>query len=185
VSADARGQLNAAPFSFFNVFCDDPPIVCLGVMGRNGSLKDTAANIRATREFVVNLVPEQLAAQMNETAAEFPHEVDELALAGLTTAASLRVAVPRIAECPVALECTATDFLEQGGGRVIVIARVLAVSVHDAMVLDAERCYIDTPKLQLIGRMHGSGEYARTSDLFNMPRPSTPADAPMRGTVPL
>ena len=157
VSADAEGRLNAAPFSFFNVFCDDPPLVCLGIMGRDGGPKDTAANIRARREFVVNLVPERLASTMNETSADFAHDVDELREAGLTTVPGARVSIPRIAQCPAALECVPTDFLEQGRGRVIIVARVLAVHVDDDLVLDARRCYIDTPGLDLVARMHGAG----------------------------
>jgi flavin reductase (DIM6/NTAB) family NADH-FMN oxidoreductase RutF len=70
----------------------------------------------------------------------------------------------------VALECTLLQIVELGPARVLVLGRVLAMHVQDEAVLDAGRCYIDTPKLHLIGRMHGAGWYARTSDLFEMPR---------------
>ncbi len=83
VSADAQGRLNAAPFSFFNCFGGHPPVVCVGVGTRSGSPKDTLANIQARREFVVNLVPEALAAAMNDTATDFPQGHDELQITGL------------------------------------------------------------------------------------------------------
>lgn len=170
VSQDAQGRLNAAPFSFFNLFSDDPPVVCLGIMGRAGAPKDTAANIRATGEFVVNLVSEPLAPKMNITAIEFGHDVNELQEAGLTTAPSATIAVPRIAESPVALECRRREMIELGNGRVLVVGTVTTVHIDDAAVLDAERCYVDTPALKLVARMHGRGEYARTGDLFTMER---------------
>jgi flavin reductase (DIM6/NTAB) family NADH-FMN oxidoreductase RutF len=171
VSLSADGALNAAPFSFFNLFSDDPPIVCIGIMGRNGAMKDSSANIKARGEFVVNLVPQRLAHRMNETSAEFDHGVNEIEQAGLTTAPGVLVSVPRIAESPAALECIPIHFLELGGGRVIVAARVLSVYIDDSAILDASRCYVDTPALDLIGRMHGRGEYALTRELFTMLRP--------------
>jgi len=110
VSQDLEGRLNAAPFSFFNALVGDPPVVGIGVGGRRpedapGTWKDTGANIRATGQFVVNLVPFAAAAAMNVTAIEFPHDIDELAQAGLSTLPSAKVKPPRIAESPVALEC--------------------------------------------------------------------------------
>lgn len=171
VSASVDGQLNAAPFSFFNLFSDDPPVVCLGIMGRNGALKDTSANIRAREEFVINMVPQRLVPPMNETAAEYDYGVNELDQAGLTTVPGTLIGVPRIAESPVALECVPFHFLELGGGRVVIAAKVLSVFVVDEAVLDADRCYIDTPKLDLVGRMHGSGGFTTTRDRFHLERP--------------
>jgi flavin reductase (DIM6/NTAB) family NADH-FMN oxidoreductase RutF len=179
VSLSADGALNAAPFSFFNLFSDDPPVVCIGIMGHKGGMKDSSANIRARGEFVVNLVPQRLAHRMNETSAEFDHGINEIAQAGLTTAPGVLVSVPRIAESPVALECVPIHFLELGGGRVIVAARVLSVYIDDSAVLDASRCHVDTPSLDLIGRMAGRGEYALTRELFTMLRPAgKPVAAP-------
>src|SRR3712207_1698097 len=106
VSQDAAGLVNAAPYSFFNAFSDDPVVVGIGCGPRPaGALKDTLANIKATGQFVVCLVSEELARRMNITATDFESGVDELAEAGLTPAPSARVAPPRIAESPVALEC--------------------------------------------------------------------------------
>ena len=175
VSQDAGGHLNAAPYSFFNALAGDPPIIGIGIGGRRpedapGSWKDSGANIRGTGEFVVNLVPFALTEQMNITAIEFPHDIDELAQAGLTTLPSTKIRPPRIAESPVALECERFSIVEVAVDRAIVLGRIVAMHVRDDAVLDAARCHIDTPKLDLIGRMHGGGWYARTTDLFEVPR---------------
>jgi flavin reductase (DIM6/NTAB) family NADH-FMN oxidoreductase RutF len=171
VSQDRRGVLNAAPFSFFNVFANDPALVVIGIGGRApGDAKDTGANIRETGEFVVNMVGEQNAEQMNVTAIDFPPDVNELAEAGLTTIPSLRVAPPRIAESPVAFECARHMTIEVASDRALVVGKVLAMHVRDDCVLNPQRCHIDTPKLALIGRMHGAGGYTRTSDMFELKR---------------
>ena len=171
VTQDPAGTLNAAPYSFFNAMSGDPPLVVFGIGGREpGDAKDTGNNIRRTGQFVVNLVDEAAADAMNVTAIDFPHGVDEIAEAGLHVLPSVRVAPPRIAESPVALECERMMAVEVGSGRTLVVGRVLAMHVRDDTVLDRERCYIDTPSLRLIGRMHGAGWYARTSDLFEVRR---------------
>jgi flavin reductase (DIM6/NTAB) family NADH-FMN oxidoreductase RutF len=104
---DASGLVNAAPFSFFNVFGSDPATVGVGIGSRSpGQPKDTRANIRTNEQFVVNLVPFSLAQQMRITSIAFPKGVDEPKEAGLTLTASERVAVPRISDAPVSMECT-------------------------------------------------------------------------------
>jgi flavin reductase (DIM6/NTAB) family NADH-FMN oxidoreductase RutF len=171
VSLDAAGKLNAAPFSFFNAFSQDPPVVCIGIGGRHpGDVKDTGNNIRVTGEFVVNLVSFANAEQMNITAIEFGPEVDELAEAGLTPIPSIRVKPPRIAESPVSMECERLMTIELGNERALVLGKILLMHIRDDAVIDAANCYIDTPKLDLIGRMHGRGFYTRTRDQFEMPR---------------
>lgn len=171
VSQDAQGTLNAAPYSFFNAFASDPPVIGIGVGRRpSGAAKDTRANIEATRQFVVNLVDEDSATAMNVTAIDFPPDVNELAQAGLTTTPSTRVAPPRIAESPVAFECELVQVVDLGPHSGLVLGRIVAIHVRDSAVIDAARGYIDTPSLKLLGRMHGAGWYARTSDLFEMPR---------------
>jgi flavin reductase (DIM6/NTAB) family NADH-FMN oxidoreductase RutF len=166
-----EGVLNAAPYSFFNAVSGHPPVVCFGIGGRKpGDAKDTGNNIRRTGQFVVNLVSQATAEAMNVTAIDFGPEVDELAEAGLTTLPSTRVAPPRIAESPVSMECERLVLVDVGTERTVVLGRVLAMHVRDDCVMDAARCYIDTPKLDLIGRMHGRGWYARTTDRFDLPR---------------
>ena len=170
VSQDVNGVLNAGAFSFFNAFSGDPPVVAIGVASHKpGRPKDTRVNIRETGQFVVNLVSEANAEQMNITAIEFEYGVDELEQAGLTPLPSVRVKPPRIAESPVAMECELMQIIDLGETG-LVLGRVLAMHVRDEFVLDAANLYIDTPKLRLVGRMHGRGWYARTSDLFEMPR---------------
>ena len=171
VTQDANGLVNAAPFSFFNAISGDPPLVIIGIGGRKpGDAKDTGNNIRETGQFVVNMVSDANAQAMNVTAIDFPAGVDEIKEAGLTTVASVKIKPPRIAESPVAFECERFMNIDVGTDRTLIIGRVLAVHVRDDAVLNAERCYIDNEKLDLIGRLHGAGWYSRTRDRFDMPR---------------
>ena len=168
---DVDGRLNAAPFSFFNAVSGNPPVVAIGIGGRApGDAKDTGNNIRRTGEFVVNLVSYALAKHMNITAIDFGPEVNELVEAGLTTAPSVHVKPPRIAESPVSFECKRLVTVDVGNDRSVILGTVLAMHVQDDCVLNAERRHIDTPKLDLVGRMHGGGWYARTTDRFELPR---------------
>ena len=170
VSQDLAGQVNAAPYSFFNAFGDDPAVIAIGCGPRApGVPKDTLANIRATGQFVVCMVPEAQMHAMVVTATDFPEGTDEMEIAGLTKVASTRVAPPRIGESPVAMECETFQLVE-AGRHTIVIGRVLAMYVRDDAVMNVEKSYIDTPKLELVGRMHGSGWYARTTDRVEVPR---------------
>ena len=170
-SLDLEGRLNAAPYSFFNVMGGEPPILVIGIGGRApGDAKDTGNNIRRTGQFVVNLVSAATAEAMVVTAIEFAPDVDELAEAGLTPAPSSHVKPPRIAESPVSFECERFAMMDFAPDRSLVIGRVLAAHIRDDCVLDAARCYVDTPKLDLVGRMHGGGWYARTTDRFELPR---------------
>ena len=170
-SLNAAGRLNAAPFSFFNVFSGDPPVVGIGIGSHEpGRAKDTRRNIRETKEFVVNLVSEDMAEAMNITAIEFEPEVNEIAEAELETIPSVHVKPPRIAASPVSMECALLQIVELGPDNALVLGRVLAMHVRDDLVLDPAKHYVDTPGLKLIGRMHGAGWYARTSDLFKMDR---------------
>jgi flavin reductase (DIM6/NTAB) family NADH-FMN oxidoreductase RutF len=170
------GQVNAAPFSFFNAMGGDPPTVVLGLMRRiDASPKDTAANILATGEFVVNLVGEPDSAQMNITCIDAPPGVDETELAKLQLVPSTRVAPPRIGTAPVSFECKLLQAVYPSGkeeGEMIVVGQALVAHIDDRFILDRERLHFDTPAMQLIGRMHGAGWYARTSDLFQLERPS-------------
>ncbi|MCW8087104.1 flavin reductase family protein [Sabulicella glaciei] len=169
----ADGRTNAAPFSFFNLLCSEPPLLGLGITPRAGEAKDTGNNIRRSGEFVVNLVSHALAERMNATSAEVGPEVDELAANGLGALPSHHVAPPRIGGCPAALECRLHTLLRPGGEALIVIGEVLALHLEDHAVLDAARCHVDTPSMDLVARMHGRGWYARSTDLFEIGRPIT------------
>jgi len=164
------GQGNIAPFSFFNAVCDDPPAVAVGVnCNVPGRTKDTAQNIRDTGEFIVNLVDEALASKMNQCGASFPPEIDEFDAVGLTPQAGKRVRVPRIAEAPISFECVRMLNIELSVGRNVVIGEVVYLHVRDDLI-DANSLHVHAEQAGLIARMHGGGWYARTTDLFNMPR---------------
>jgi flavin reductase (DIM6/NTAB) family NADH-FMN oxidoreductase RutF len=166
-SMDEEGKLNAAPFSAYNYLCTDPPIVGIGVTNRSNEIyqpKDTARNIRRTGEFVVNIVTEDIARQMNICATEFPAEMNELELAGLTTAPSDKVKVPRIAEAHAAMECVEFTTMEIGRSRII-LGRVVAIYVEDRFI-DPAGPYVKADELHAIGRMNGLGNYVRTRDAF-------------------
>ena len=166
-SMDENGLLNAAPYSSYNYLCTDPPIIGMGVMdrpGKPGTPKDTGWNIRRTGEWVVNVVTEDLLEKMNVCATDFPAGVNELEMAGLTTAPSAVVKVPRIAEAHAALECTEFTTMEIGNSR-IVLGRVVAMYVEDQFV-DIAGPYIRSEELHAIGRMNGGGHYVKTRDAF-------------------
>jgi flavin reductase (DIM6/NTAB) family NADH-FMN oxidoreductase RutF len=171
-SRDKDGTINAAPFSAYNYLCTDPPIVGLGVMDRPGSdfvPKDTARNIRRTGQFVINVVTEDLMQQMNICATDFPAEVSEIDMAGLTTVPSKHIDVPRIAQAHAALECIEFTTMEIGRSRII-LGRIVAMYIEDRFV-DAAGPYVLAEELHAIGRMNGLGSYVRTRDAFlNMPR---------------
>jgi flavin reductase (DIM6/NTAB) family NADH-FMN oxidoreductase RutF len=175
VSRDAEGGVNAAPFSFFNILSSDPPLVAIGFSAapdREG--KDTLANIRARGEFVVNLVPEELAEAMNVTATNVPRGMDETELAGLEVVPCAAVDVPRIAGSPVALECKLWQVIEPGGSSTIVLAKIVYAHVRAAAFEDLARLHVEPAQMRLIGRMHGGGGYCTTRDVFTIERKSWP-----------
>jgi len=165
------GSVNAAPFSFFNVFGANPPVVGFAPGDRDsGEPKDTARNIRRTHEFVVNLVDESVAQAMNQTAATLPYGTSEITHAGLTLAASTSIKPPRIAEAPASLECREWGTLQIGGNR-LVVGLVTRVHLRDEL-LDAETLRIHTERYFPIGRMASPHWYCHTRDRFEMIRPA-------------
>ena len=177
VSKDADGVLNAAPFSFFNILSSDPPLVAIGISGASDRThKDTLANLRARHEFVVNLVPEELAEAMNITATNAPSGVDETELAGLELAPGEVIDVPRIVGSPVAMECRVFQEIQTGGTGTIVLGQIVRLHVRSAVFTDRERLYVDPARMHLIGRMHGAGGYCTTRDTFTIERKSWPLD---------
>lgn len=170
VTLGRNGHVNAAPFSFFNAFATDPPVVGVGIGSNDdGRPKDTRRNIRESGQFVIHLVSEEMAEAMNITAIGFEPGVSELAEAKLATRPSVHVKPPRIGGAPVAMECELMQMVELGGETELVLGRVLAMHVREDLVLDAGNHYIDTHKLNLIGRMH-AGWYTRTANLFRLDR---------------
>ena len=177
VSKNSAGAVNAAPFSFFNILSADPPLVAISFSAApDRDLKDTLANIRERGEFVVNMVPEELAEQMNTTATNAPRGIDETDLAGLELAPCALVDLPRIAGSPVALECKLFETITPGGASTICLGRVVYVHVRTAAFADLARLHIDPAQMRLIGRMHGGGGYCTTRDVFHIERRSWPLE---------
>ena len=167
---NAAGELNAAPFSFFNVLGANPPIVGFGRGDReDGEPKDTARNVRLTHEFVVNLVDESVAEAMNQTAASLPYGENELTLAGLKTRPSSTIRPPRIAESPASLECVEWGTLQIGDNR-LVIGLVKRIHARDELI-DMETLRIRSEHFHAIGRMASPNWYCHATNRFELVRP--------------
>lgn len=177
---DSAGFPNLAPFSFFNAVCANPPTVLFCPMIRSTDLspKDTLKNVRATGEFVVNIVTEALAEVMVQTSAELPAEVDEFEFAGLEKAPSVVVRPPRVAGSPIHFECRLTEIItisDEPGGGSVVLGEVVHVHVSPEVLLGSDK--IDPAKLLPIGRM-GGPTYCRTHDRFDILRPASQIKQP-------
>ncbi|WP_202913097.1 flavin reductase family protein [Acuticoccus sediminis] len=171
VTLSAAGHHNAAPYSFFNVLSEDPAIVALGLqVNAAGEHKDTATNIARDGEFVVNLVDDALAEQMNICAVDLPPEESEIEAANLSIAPSSMVRPGRIAESPIALECREVQTLKFSPRRNIVMGEVVCVHVREGMV-DPETFNIDIERYKPLGRLFAS-LYSTQSQRFSMPRMS-------------
>ncbi|NMM42870.1 flavin reductase family protein [Rhodospirillaceae bacterium KN72] len=166
------GVANAAPYSFFNVMGSDPATVVIGIQkDAKRGFKDSAHNILTTGEFVVNLVNEAVAEKMNISCIDAPRDVSEFDIAGLTQRPSQLVKPPQIAESPVSFECVNLTSLVTGPRQTLVVGRVVGIRIEDEYILDADKAYVDTPALHMIGRTYGSGWYTKTADQFQMGRP--------------
>jgi flavin reductase (DIM6/NTAB) family NADH-FMN oxidoreductase RutF len=126
----------------------------------DGRLKDTADNILATKEFVINLVSEFVAEAMNITCIDAPLGTNELELAKLKTAPSIKVKPPRVSASPVAFECRFLTSLSFGPNQAIIVGQIVHAYVEDRFVSNPARGLVDTPELKLIGGMHGAKWYA-------------------------
>jgi flavin reductase (DIM6/NTAB) family NADH-FMN oxidoreductase RutF len=163
-----NGVVNAAPFSCFTFVATEPPMVCFSVEPRGGEKKDTLRNVEHTRDFVVNLVSEELAPAMNATAQDLAPDRSELDEVGLHAAPSQRVRAPRIAESPVNLECRVTQILELGRSRhSLVVGEVLVVHVRDDLYRDGT---VDIQKLRPMGRLAGN-QYGKLGEILELERP--------------
>ena len=170
-SASPDGVVNLAPFSFFNAVAYDPPTIVLGISRSAGwKDKDTLANIEATREFVVNVVVNDIAPAMNATAAEYPAHVDEFAVSGLTPIPSDQVGPPRVAESPVNLECRLNQVIQLGkaSAHALVIGEIILLHINDD-IINGHR--IDHHKLNPVGRLAGN-MYCHTDNAYELTRPA-------------
>jgi flavin reductase (DIM6/NTAB) family NADH-FMN oxidoreductase RutF len=163
------GVVNAAPFSFFNMFSDEPPIVILGVNLRNdGTTKDTTRNIQASGDYVIHIVSEEFGAAMNVCATEFPEDVSEIDIAGFTLKPSRRVAPPTIVEAQVALECQLHSMIPFSDRRAIIVGEVVQIKTRPGFV-DPEKLYVDVKKYNPIGRLFGN-LYTKLGEVYAMKR---------------
>ena len=168
------GSANLAPFSFFTGISSDPP-TCLICVARKKKQpdgtrppKDTWRNIERTGEFVIHVVSDALGQKMNLTGRDFPYGTDEIAEVGLSKVACDKVAPPRIAEAPVAMECRLDRIIEIGrGGTAVIIGEIVLWHVRDELVVEGR---LDLGRLDAIGRM-GGPTYTRTRDRFDLTRP--------------
>ena len=169
----ALGGFNLAPYSFFNAFAYTPPIIGFASTGA----KDTLRNVQDTGEFIWNLATRELASQMNQTSATVAPEVSEFDLAGLTPIAATRVAAPRVAESPVAMECKVTQILQLTDtlgapmANWMVFGEVVAVHIARHLLVDG---IYDTAAAHPILRAGGPDGYAEISPavMFRMRRPA-------------
>ena len=160
------GTVNLAPFSYFNAISSTPPLVGISIVDRPGDAKDTLLNVRATGEFVVNLVCEPMLAAMAKTAGDWPRGTSEFEIAGFTPAPSERVAPPYVLESPLQLECRLHREIPLGNAFLVVGEIVLARASDD--VLTEGR--IDPMKLSPVGRLGGEF-YSLMREVVKQPRP--------------
>lgn len=166
----AGGVANAAPFSMFNMIGEDPPILMISINRlHDGRLKDTAANILASGEFVVHISDESMADKMHRCGESLPSDVSELTRFGLTPVASHRVKPPRIREAPVAFECVLHEKLETPS-RYVFIGRIEWLAARDGLI-DTQAWRVNLRDYHPVGRF-GASFYTRTNERFSM------ADAP-------
>jgi flavin reductase (DIM6/NTAB) family NADH-FMN oxidoreductase RutF len=171
-SQSKAGDLNLAPFSFFNGVCYVPPTISVSIARFAGDKsKDSLVNIEESGEFVVNLVNKEIAEAMNKTAAEYPTEVNEFEVAGLTPAASELIKPPRVLESPVSLECQLKQVVPINEGTTrecgLVIAEVVYCHIKDELF---DGRHVDMEGLQAIGRL-GGHSYCDVNNLFEMKLP--------------
>mgnify|MGYP000686661887 FL=1 len=172
---DAKGNVNLSPFSFFNVFSSNPPILIFSPARRvrDNTTKHTLQNAAETKEVVINIVDYSIVEQMSESSKEYDKGVNEFTEAGLTEVPSLKVKPPRVLESPVSFECTVENIVslgEHGGAGQLVIAKV--VHIHVKSELLNENGQIDSEKLDLVARLGGDWYTRVTKDsMFKLAKP--------------
>jgi flavin reductase (DIM6/NTAB) family NADH-FMN oxidoreductase RutF len=166
-----NGIYNLAPYSCVSPVSNQPPLVGISIgTFRDGRKKDTLINIQSSKEFVINIVTEDLGDAMNKTSTDWPIDVDEFKEVGLTAVKADLVKAPMVAESPINMECRLRQIVDAGDATRptdFVIGQVLCVHINDEFFIDSE---IQVQKLKVIGRMGGEF-YCRTRDIFEMKRP--------------
>lgn len=173
---DKKGNVNLSPFSFFNVFSANPPILIFSPArrGRDNTTKHTYENVLEVKEVVINIVNYAMVQQMSLSSTEYPKGVNEFIKAGLTPIASEKVKPPRVAESPVQFECVVNDVVQlgnEGGAGNLVICEVVKLHIDEA-VLD-ENQVIDQHKIDTVSRMGGNWYSRANMGMFEVPKPLT------------
>jgi flavin reductase (DIM6/NTAB) family NADH-FMN oxidoreductase RutF len=173
---DAAGRPNLAPFSFFNVFSSNPPILIFSPArrGRDNTTKHTLENARATGECVINVVNHSIVEQMSLTSTEYAEGISEFTKAGLTPIASEIVKPFRVAESPVQMECKVKDIIElgqSGGAGNLIICEVVLMHINEEILDEDGR--IAPEKIDLVARMGGHWYSRASAGLFQLPQPTT------------
>ena len=173
-TVDAEGKVNLSPYSFFNVFSSNPPVMVFSPTrsGRDNSLKHTHQNVVEVPEVVINVVNHAMAEQMSLSSTAYDKDVNEFVKAGFTEVPSVKVKPPRVGEAPVSFECRVLEVVELGqipGAGNLIIAQVDMIHINDDYLTDN---VLDTEKLDLVGRMGGNW-YIRAikESLFEIPKP--------------
>ncbi len=173
-SIDREGRVNLAPFSYFNAFSSDPPIVGFAPNAHpSGGSKDTLRNVQAVPEFTASIVSADLALPMNETSRQLPYGENELVAAGLTAVASKNVRTPRVGEARAALECRVFEIVSlpagtDGRGSHLVLGEVVGVYIDDSLIGNNGR--IDSIALGQVARL-GYHDYTNVTSIYEMRRP--------------
>ena len=172
---DRKGNVNLSPFSYFNVFSSNPPILIFSPSRRvrDNTTKHTLENAKETREVVINIVNHSIVEQMSKSSREYDKGVNEFIEAGLTQVESLKVKPPRVLESPISFECTVDNIVslgESGGAGQLIIVKVVQIHINK-YYLDSQG-NIDSEKLDLVARMGGDW-YTRVNkeSMFKIPKP--------------
>ncbi|WP_420334338.1 flavin reductase family protein [Roseibium sp.] len=173
-----EGIVNAAPFSFFNVFSEDPALAVLGLESRRdtGAIKDTTRNIIDSGELVINLVDRQMVSEMAACAADLGPDQSELDFAGLSSASSRMIAPPGIEEAPIRFECRLFEMRKITPVRHLCIAEILALHARSGLI-DTADMRVDTSAYAPVGRLHGT-KYCETQDRFHITVPQSGSTPP-------
>ena len=172
---DSKGNVNLSPFSYFNVFSSNPPILIFSPSRRvrDSTTKHTLENAKETREVVINIVNHSIVEQMSKSSREYDKGVNEFIETGLTQVESLKVKPPRVLESPISFECTVDNIVslgESGGAGQLIIVKVVQIHINKNY-LDSQG-NIDSEKLDLVARMGGDW-YTRVNkeSMFKIPKP--------------
>ncbi|MDP7058976.1 MAG: flavin reductase family protein [Candidatus Marinimicrobia bacterium] len=175
-TVSSNGLKNLAPFSYFNGVCSNPPTIMFapGRRGYDGLTKDTLNNIRETEDFTVSIISEKIGKQMVACATDYPPDVDEFEISGLTPLPSEKVKAPRVAESKVSFECKLNQIVEIGDGSpgagFLIIGTIVIFHVDDDVYRDGK---IDIKTLKPLGRLAGNS-YTRISEIFDIVRKVRP-----------